>query len=488
MTLKIERLTEPDLIFRNDARYVDPKIGLMNYGPCELSRDLPGEIPVIRAGAIGSAWALSHLRWFLARLHTRISAEEGGGPRPWQVDFPGIGVKSPLRFDVLLDEGMVVPISEDEEREAVSPDTIRERIKRVVALYESKFLELDATAASMPRLVFLPISDRVMGKCKDSHLRQQKIVYHRRSMAEESVPADFPILDFHNVLKVIGMEHRLPVQVIRPATLQMEGQSLQDPATIAWNISVAVLYKGTASPWKLADLNEKTCYVGISFFVEVGETSSMRAAMAQVYLKTGESQIIRGKKFLWANAGYRRSPTLTAEQASEILTDVITLYRSKSGVPERVVVHKSSGFTDVEKEGFGQASGSVPLDLVYVMAKSSVRLFHLDSDYPPVRGTFLSSTEKPEGILYTNGFVPALGTYAGSTVPWPLRFRCDQLATDARQVATDLMSLTRLDWNNANFLSAMPVTLSVTGKVGEILSETRARKIIAPPQQYRFYM
>jgi len=40
---------------------------------------------------------------------------------------------------------------------------------------------------------------------------------------------------------------------------------LQDEATRAWNFSVALYYKGGGFPWRLADAQHGTCYIGISF-------------------------------------------------------------------------------------------------------------------------------------------------------------------------------------------------------------------------------
>ena len=50
------------------------------------------------------------------------------------------------------------------------------------------------------------------------------------------------------------------------------------------------------------------------------------------------------------------------------------------------------------------------------------------------------------------------------------------------------MALTKLDWNTADFCRRVPVTLSVSKKVGNILSEMRENDIYKPPSGYRYYM
>jgi hypothetical protein len=492
--MRLEVLEEPDLIFGSGKQSIDQKLGLIQHGPCGLSQGRNDPPRVVRAGVVATIPTLANLRQFLQILRQRISPEGESRKKPWLVEFPGLGGKSLLKFDIRIDEDKVETIWPEEEARALATTNRLEKIENTVKLYEKKVSTLlEVSGVHHPEVLLLPISHETMSQCKDPNLAQEKIIYHRRTMAKRKrqVPTDFPLLDFHNVLKVIGMEHNLPVQVIRPSTLSLRGSGLQDPATIAWNISVAALYKGTGSPWKLADLDMNTCYVGIAFYVEVGEESNLRAAMAQVYLRTGESQVIRGKPFKWTDTRHR-DPTLTEEQAHDILEDVVELYRDQwHRDPSRVVVHKRSAFRPTEITGFTSAvDKTAKLDLVHVYHTSSTRLYHLDREcgYPPMRGTLLTKDGTPDGVLYTSGFVKALGTYPGPAVPWPLRFSCDKLSSDPRTIATDIMSLTKLDWNSTDFSTSEPVTLSVAEKVGEILSETRARGIRNPPQGYRFYM
>jgi len=263
----------------------------------------------------------------------------------------------------------------------------------------------------------------------------------------------------------------------------------QEPATIAWNFATAAYYKGTGIPWKLADLDETTCLVGISFYEEMDEEgSSMRASMAHVYVRSAESQIIRGKPFRWDSKDPNRQPTLELDQAKELLRDVIELfYRQKKETPARVVVHKSSPFTEAEVSGFDEAAGKIELlDYVHILAHDSIRFSHEGFDYPPVRGTLIGGERSPL-ILYTVGFVPSLRTYQGGTAPSPLLLELERNDTGRVQVGKDIMSLTKMDWNSTDFCQRQPVTTSVSKKVGHILAEMKARRT-EPPQPYRYYM
>lgn len=485
-------LEEPKLLFGAESPYIDPKLGLLQSGPYGSDPGPHGTAVLLSVGAVGTPSALGKLRGFLMVLRRRISSGRDAADFPWIVDFPGVGRRSRLRIDIRLEEDKVEQIDPTEERAALSPESRLQRIENIVRVYETRVRSLiEVSGGHPPQLLLLPISEETMKSCRDPVLEQDRIVYQRRTMArtKRSVPGDFPLLDFHNVLKVIGIQHRVPVQVIRPSTLSFQGSELQDPATIAWNFCVASFYKATGTPWKLADLDDETCYVGIDFYVEVGAETNLRAAMAQVYVRTGESQVIRGKPFRWEKVGRQRSPLLSEEQSCDVLTDVLSLYERQRGKrARRVVVHKSSQFSDSERLGFEEAAKQTDkLDLVHIFSSSGVRLYHLRSDYPPLRGTLLHSDHGSDGFLYTVGFVKGYGTYPGSSAPWPLRFSCDRLDTNVELVASDILALTKLDWNNTNFSTAQPVTLSVAEKVGEILSESKARQL-EPPQSYRYYM
>jgi hypothetical protein len=81
-----------------------------------------------------------------------------------------------------------------------------------------------------------------------------------------------------------------------------------------------------------------------------------------------------------------------------------------------------------------------------------------------------------------------MDTYKGSSVPTPLLLKTYRLDSSQEQIAKDIMALTKLDWNNADFNTRMPVTISVSRKVGEILSESTMQDVKDFPTSYKYYM
>jgi hypothetical protein len=349
MKIEARIILEPKLFFGGNRTTIDPKVGLMNYGPNSPSG--ASDSTLIRVGVISTRESLTILKDWLERLKWRIEGKDIKDSNVRGIDFPGISRDGPLRYEIEIDESNIEVISREELSGVLAPVNRKERIFRAVKLYEQKFSDMSGNHPP-PRIVLLPIADKLMNSCRDNRYKLDKIVYERRSFDRSKNLSDVPMFDFHHVLKVIGFSHGMVTQIIRPKTLRFSSD-LQDPATIAWNFAVAMYYKGTGFPWKLADIDNQTCYVGISFYQEISkEHRSMRTSMAHVYLRTGESQVIRGKPFSWDETK-SLSPTLTSEQAKEIMGDVLSLFkRQQNQLPTRVVVHKSSPFTPEEISGF----------------------------------------------------------------------------------------------------------------------------------------
>ena len=138
-------------------------------------------------------------------------------------------------------------------------------------------------------------------------------------------------------------------------------------------------------------------------------------------------------------------------------------------------------------EGFNEALANIEtVDYVHINEHSGIRLFPKGEAYPPIRGTFVYSGN--ESVLYTTGYVPLLDTYQGSSVPSPLFLRAFRMDSPPEQIGKDIMALTKLDWNNADFNSRVPVTISVARKVGDILSESSLQDVNDFPTSYRYYM
>jgi len=113
-----------------------------------------------------------------------------------------------------------------------------------------------------------------------------------------------------------------------------------------------------------------------------------------------------------------------------------------------------------------------------------VRFFR-EGQYPPLRGTLCSFSNQAH-FLYTLGYIPFLETYPRGHVPEPLEIVQHIGGSSIRRVCQEILALTKMNWNSAEYAGGMPITLRFARRVGEIMSEIPESE--TPSPSYRFYM
>jgi hypothetical protein len=109
-------------------------------------------------------------------------------------------------------------------------------------------------------------------------------------------------------------------------------------------------------------------------------------------------------------------------------------------------------------------------------------------DYPVIRGTAVVLDER-NAYLWTTGFVPRLDTYIGPETPNPLFItilRSTGDFPDIRNVLSDIMGLTKINYNACNYSDGQPVTVRFADKVGDVLTMGSAKG--AEKQPLKFYI
>jgi hypothetical protein len=259
--------------------------------------------------------------------------------------------------------------------------------------------------------------------------------------------------------------------------------TVQDPATFSWNLGAAMYYKCNGKPWRLAKLEDGTCYIGIAFYrSRLDPREQIQASMAQVFTSSGDGFVLRGEEVLIDKE--TKEPHLTEEKANDLVTRAINQYSSKVKTnPSRVVIHKSSSFTSDERKGVLDAIGSASADLVSIRREPDIR-FVRTGKYPVLRGTLIQLNENMF-LLYSSGYIPRLRTYPGHRIPVPLFLQMD-CDSSPQVVAEEVLKLTKINWNTAVFADKFPITITFPRQVGKVLSELEEGSSIQ--NHYRFYM
>jgi hypothetical protein len=432
----------------------------MDYGPLDVTSDLaPREI---RVGLVGSPGTVEGAREWLQKCRIEIPAKQSAHPTLFP-RFPGFNEDVAFRSALIFDPSLERTIAEEVFTQLMTRGNADEIVREAVELFmrELEYLHENSTATVLvcavpPQLVTL----------MDPELRP-------------GGATAFP-LDFHDMLKARAMMLP-PIQLILPGTYDPSARRkqrihadrvrpLQDEATRAWNFHTALYYKARGFPWRLKrDLSQyTTCFVGVSYYRALDGTRLM-TSMAQIFDDRGDGMVIKGAPIELQKDD--RTPHLSADDSQRLLARALDHYRDTHDTqPARVVIHKTSSFNEAELLGFGKEASERRIsraDYVSVTKGPSTRLFR-EGIYPPLRGTFLSLDDKTH-LLYTRGSVDFYSTYPGLYVPRPLVFRCDKVQATPKQLAREILALTKLNWNMTQFDGSLPITIEAARNVGAIL-------------------
>ena len=308
--------------------------------------------------------------------------------------------------------------------------------------------------------------------------------------AEQILSDEITTTDLWKKIKADSMKFGIPTQIAWPSTLCSKNELVkklnqrQDDSATAWNFAVALYYKGSGFPWTMTRMNNGTCYVGISFFKDANADNKMRTSLAQIFTYTGEGLVLRGDEFEW-DTEKDKSPHLTEDASEKLLKRAITTYtKQMDQSPTRVVVHKSSRYLQDEKKGFEKALEGITYHDLITIGNRGIRFFRY-GQYPPLRGTVIK-IGKTNYLLYTKGYVPYLRTYPGPHIPTPLEVLEHHGDSSHNTILTEILALSKMNWNSTNFGLDKPITMLFSEKVGSVMSSLP--KNVEPKHEYRFYM
>lgn len=488
--MKLELLPEPELEF-GAGKHVDIRFGLKNYGPVTFEVDTsPKEIKV---GFVGTSKTIQGVKDWMKDTTSGVPAKATNKPNFFPA-FPGFGKESCFQCGWITGERLERAIPIRDINHVIASTNKAEGVRGAVELFvtECRYLTEIATVDVIicaPPVELLNHLDPSLATEMEGEAQEERT---KEGSETQNEPAQ---LDMHDMLKARSLTLRKPIQFIRPATYddnvkEVSGtgrrRHLQDPATRAWNFYTALYYKAGGTPWRLkrhvSDL--ETCFVGISFYRSL-DKQVVSTSVAQVFNERGEGMILRGGEAELSKED-RQAHLSEPDMKTLVLRSLTEFDREHRHPPARVVVHKTSGFNSAELRGCNAAIDELRIkgrDLV-VIRESSVRLFRA-GQYPPLRGTFLELDAR-RTLLYTRGSTPFYQMYPGMYVPRAVEVEAVETETAARTLAEEILALTKMNWNNTQFDSALPITLRAARQVGGILKYAGKEQEITA--SYSFYM
>ena len=476
LKFKAKVIPEPLLEFGDSGEDIDPRRGLVDYGPLQ---PMPGD--KVRIGVIGTAETSDGFAQFIDRCRTDLDGKSQKLANLYP-PFPGIGNRNPFRctFEVEQAARRIVP-ERDINRIAALP-----KQSAAVSLAAELFSELALSmleGSSRPDVIVAALPSNLIEK-----------VVNAKAVSEDDDEDDVE-LNFRDLFKAKTLMLSAPTQIVWPTLwddkakiprkLKETLRQVQDPATRAWNLMNAIFYKAGKVPWRLPrnESDFKASYLGIGFYKDLSG-QRLLTGTAQMFDERGRGLILRGARARTDKGD--RHPYLERNDAYDLVLRSIKAYRGHHGhAPARLVILKTSRFEEGEANGFFQAADEMQVDrrdLIWVSERPDATLVR-EGNYPPLRGSFIQLGQ--DGLLFTRGSVPYYRTYPGLRVPQPLLLRPHSCDTPMPELAAEILALTKMNWNSTQFDLASPIPIRAARQVGRVLKYVPFGQV--EQSDYRYY-
>lgn len=497
------KLDEPKILFDHNQKMEDPRDGLTLFGPLENYKPYG-----IRSGVISTNEGLRKFTSYLKQLQPPVF-NKNNITRPL---FPGF--EAIFRMTWNAERIIHKEITDSELGKTLYHEDAHNRVFDTVSLFADKLIAAQDEDASAD-LWFIIIPDEVYQYCRPNSSLKKELIVNKKTTTKsrakkfiaepslfeqdnlESEPFKYDA-NFHNQLKARLLPHSIPTQIIRESTIAPDeylnafGYPKRDLSKIlghvAWSISTAAFYKTGGRPWKLADIREGVCYLGL-VYKQDDRSSDPRDACcaAQMFLDSGDGIVFKGAIGPWYNKK-KGEYHLKKKQATELIKLALDTYTKKEGKPPKeLFIHAKTNFNEEEWEGFS-AGVSTETALVGVTIKTNVplKIYRQESKFPMLRGLAYIENER-SAFLWSKGFVPRLDTSLALEVPNPLYISISKGNADIKIVLKDVLALTKLNYNACIYGDGEPVTLRFADAIGEILTAAPLGDK-TPPLSFKFYI
>jgi hypothetical protein len=519
---RISTIEEPALVVGLQQEVLDPREGLLLYGPQEFERN-PKQI---RIGVVGAPEGIELFSNWCEKFRGQTNSLNGiSGVR--NVPFAGFEavfkcqwpekpsvVRAISRADLLN----AIRISERHQAVSTAVGLIVDEIRS--ATHEDD-AQVDVWFVIVPEEVFL--FGRPNSRVPRDRSRSAPSLLTKRiaSRFSEDTPSLFQEdnqtarlfshhTDFHHQLKNRLLDLKAVTQLFRESSIaqtlappvvedgedkgeeEVAGAELsparrmQDPLDVNWNIATACYFKAGGRPWRVKTARPGVCYVGLIFKQDPNGRGKNACCGAQLFLESGEGIVFKGTMGPWYSHETKQFH-LSQNEATKLMSRTLEAYKSEHGVfPSELFVHGRTYFNRDELDGYAKAAPSgTQITGVRITRTSDYKLYS-DTDMPVKRGTVLKINDRM-GLVWTSGYIPHLGTYQGRETPNALKVElCGSTTAAIETVMTDIMTLTKMNFNSSIFADGFPVTMRFADAIGDVLMATGDRDI--PPLPFRHYI
>ena len=463
------KLNEPVIYFHHQdesKQSIHPIDGLKILGPLEESFGQNNLATKINLAIITPDSGFETVKNHLDSLLNPISPI---GEKEYLKDYPG--------FDTVYKKHLVIPTSTESEFViTINSDDVKQY--SAIQFYDLLKSKLDKLATKSTDI-----------DCVVIYIPSKWLNF--RELKNENT-----YYDLHDSLKLYGVKKGLKIQFIEDKSIQYK-----DQAKIRWWLSLGIYVKSNGTPWKIKTENAETAFVGLGYAVRQNAKNKVVLGSSQIFDGDGN-----GLKFLLQPIEkpvfYNKNPYMSKEDAFRLISNIRNTYHKIDPIIglKKLVLHKTTHFTGAETEGICNAlQGIDNIELLQIQQFSNWRAIKLIKNYqgkhefhgyPIERGTIIQLNEF-SFLLWTHGLVesPELnGKYFQGKrgIPSPLLIKRFRGTDSIETVATDILKLTKMNWNGAELYKTFPVTIDFSKRLsvmGKQLEELGSK-----PYDFRYFI
>ena len=448
-------LDEPQLVFSNKAgngtyKDVHPIRGILNNRPFDYPLTSRGLTPTLRIGIVSPKADAQVLHSYL--LKSQQAHHPTRSESDYLQDYPGFqqAYGLPLELPAPNSAGWSIypdPLAIDPKKKSIEiAKNINVAIESMLAVYRPHVI-----------LVYFPDRWSLSRGYRDQNER----------------------FDVHDFVKAFCVQRGMSSQFLNEDTLNDKQQ-----CRVWWWLSLALYAKGMRTPWVLDIQNDDNVYVGLGFSLDPNSEKGKHVVLgcSHIYSARGEGLQYRLSKV--ENPIIKRGNPYMSLDDARCVGETIRqqFYDARTKLPKRVVLHKRTPFLKDEREGLIEGlSGIDSVDMLEIQVDKALRYVasvqgrngKIDEDnYPVHRGTTMMLDDY-NALLWVHGSTsavnPRLRYYQGKRrIPAPLLIKRHAGHSDLRQIASEILGLSKMDWNTFDLYTKLPATLQSSNEIARI--------------------
>ncbi len=450
---------EPELIFTKkdniNLRATDfhPMRGLQTNRPWDYP--LNGKIveEQINLGVICNTECETKLSGFLNGLHKTHKASVN---KAYLIDYPGFAsaYSTPINIPDPSDNKKWMTLDYVDEAQSLSEASIK-----LVRLITERIELLSTNNRKLVVIIFIP----------------------KAWSAYKSFENNGEIFDLHDYIKAFSASEGISTQLIEEDTLE---HSLL--CQKYWWLSLSFYVKSFRTPWVIKNNDEDTAFAGIGYSIKgQGKEAEIILGCSHIYSSNGQGLKYKLSKIDDYTLDKKDNPFMSYDDSYNFGVSIRQLfYDSMDKLPRRVVVHKRTAFTNDEIRGITDSlklAGVENIDLIEINYESDIRYLATKvfqgemkiHGYAVSRGTCIVVNHY-QALLWTHGIVPSVQNsrynyyLGGKSIPAPLRITKHYGRTNINTIATEILGLTKMNWNSFNLYTKLPSTINSSNQIARI--------------------